>query len=335
MKKLCLLNVLFAILGVAAAEAAPLVVTSSNTTPNQLVVYSTGGQLLQTIPTGGNGGVSGNAGGIETNGNLTAVVNFGSLNVSIFEAGSGGLVMKQLITTISSPVSLAFGNNHLYILGTTEVESHRIAGTTVGAFADGEVQLLVADGSAAQVGVVSGQLVITEKSNMIETVNLLQGGAISGTAKAVQGIPSNVNTPFGMATRGNNAYVTIAHANEISLVQDGAIVALTSSGTQSAPCWLTLAGPYLFSSNSPSMSLSRYFVYQERIVQDVAVAATLDGDPTDIASAAGFVAVVDGNGPLSHLSIFSLDSSSGNLSLLQAADVISSAANGVAIVAGQ
>ena len=31
----------------------------------------------------------------------------------------------------------------------------------------------MADGSAAQVGVVENQLIITEKSNMIETVDLL------------------------------------------------------------------------------------------------------------------------------------------------------------------
>jgi hypothetical protein len=33
-----------------------------------------------------------------------------------------------------------------------------------------------------------------------------------------------VNAPFGLVTRNNDAYVTIAHANEISLVRNDAVV---------------------------------------------------------------------------------------------------------------
>jgi hypothetical protein len=162
-------------------------------------------------------------------------------------------------------------------------------------------------------------------------VDLASDGAASGAATMAQNIPSNVNTPFGLVTRSNDAYVTIAHANEISLVRNGAILTITGSGTQSAPCWLTLVGPFLFSSNSPSMSVSRYAVYGQKIVQDAAVAATLNGDPTDITSGAGLVAVIDGTGTVSHLSIFSVDED-GNLTLMQAADTLASTANGVAIV---
>ena len=108
--------------------------------------------------------------------------------------------------------------------------------------ADGVVTLLKADGSAAQVGVVASQLIIAEKSNTIETVNLLPGGAVSGLPALVTNIPANVNTPFGLVTRGNDAYVTIAHANEISLVRNGTVLTVTGSGTQNAPCWLTSGG---------------------------------------------------------------------------------------------
>jgi hypothetical protein len=316
---------------VAAASNGVLVITASNATTNQLLVYNSSGALLQTVPTGGQGGVSGNAGGIEARGNLVAVVNFSSLNVSLFELGSDGFRMTQLIPTISSPVSVAFGNDHLYILGATEVESHRIFGSSVNPVPDGEVSLVVADGSAAQVGALPTQVVITEKSNMIETVNLLPEGAVGGIATPVQNIPANVNTPLGLITRGDNAYVTIAHANEISLVRDGAILTVTNSGTQNAPCWLAVVGPYLFSSNSPSMSISKYAVFGPKIVQVSAVAATQNGDPTDIASGEGLVAVIAGSGALTYLSIFSVDED-GNLSLLQPAATISGAANGVAIV---
>ncbi len=135
---------------------------------------------------------------------------------------------------------------------------------------------------------------------------------------------------FGLVTRGNDAYVTIAHANETSLVRDGAVLTTTNSGTQSSPCWLALVGPFLYSSNSPSMSVSRYAVYGQKIVQDAAVAATFNGDPTDIASGDGLLAVLDGNGSVSHLSIFSVDED-GNLTL-KMADTLVTGANGVAVV---
>jgi flagellar basal body rod protein FlgF len=67
-------------------------------------------------------------------------------------------------------------------------------------------------------------------------------------------------------------------------------------------------------------------------VQDAAVAAQFNGNPTDIASGGGWISVVDGNGPLSHLSVFSVDED-GNLTMNGAA-TIDSPANGAAIVTG-
>ncbi len=306
-------------------------VTSSNSTQNQLLVYDASGNMIQTASTQGQGDVSGNAGGIEAHGSVVAVVNFGSNSVSIFERRHKGFELKQLVSTSSSPVSIAFGSRHLYILGTTGVESHAMDQTHVNSNADGFAPLLKADGSAAQIRVVGNQLIITEKSNTIETVNLLTDGAVSGPPTLVKNIPANVNAPFGLVTRDNDAYVTIAHANEISLVRDDSVLTVTGSGTQSAPCWLTLAGPFLFSSNSPCQSVSRYAVYGQKIVQHAAVAASLNGDPTDIDSGKNFIAVIDGSGSVSHLSIFGVDADS-NLTLLQTAATINGAANGVAIV---
>lgn len=166
---------------------------------------------------------------------------------------------------------------------------------------------------------------------MIETFEL-SDGAVTGLPTLVSNIPSNVNAPFGLVTRGENAYVTIAHANEISLVRHDKVLTVTGSGTQSAPCWLTLVGPFLFSSNSPSMSISRYVVFGDKIIQDAAVAASLNGDPTDISSGDGLVAVIDSNGTVSHLSIFK-DDFEGNLTL-KIANTINATINGVAVVEG-
>ncbi|GAB3788124.1 hypothetical protein GCM10028797_21530 [Dyella agri] len=234
---------------------------------------------------------------------------------------------------LANPVSVAFGRHHLYILTTTYIESHRIDRYGVSDTADGKARLAHADGSAAQVGVIGGQLVITEKSNAIETVDLAGQGAVSGSAKLVANIPANVNAPFGLATRGNDAYVTIAHANEISLVRNDAVLTVTGSGTQMAPCWVTLDGPFLFSANSPSHSVSRYLVYGRKIVQDAAVVASFNGAPTDITYRDNFAAVVDGTGIASHVSIFNVDGD-GNFDLKSSVTINSGSTNGIAIVRG-
>jgi len=337
MKSFYYVSALALLLGTASTLPAQnqdrqtLVVTASNAATNQLLVYDASGILTQTVATGGEGGASGNSGGIASWRDQLAVVNFGSQSVSIFQRSNDGFELKQVIPTASSPLSVAFGHNHLYVLGTTKVESHQIFDYGVASSPDGIAMLFKADGSAAQVGVLGTQLIISEKSNAIETVDLTADKAVTGAATLVQNIPANVSAPFGLVTRGNDAYVTIAHADEISLVRRDAVVTVTGSGTQHAPCWVALDGPYLFSSNSPSKSISRYLAYGNKIVQQAAVAATLNGSPTDIAYKAGLVAVIDGAGTVSHLSIFKVDGD-GNLNLAGVATTPRT--NGVAIIPG-
>ena len=316
----------------ASAEGA-LVLTASNATTNELLVLDTAGTVLRRIPTQGQGGVSGNAGGIAGNHDRVAVVNFGSSNVSIFERDEGGRYfrLERVIPTLGSPVSVAFGNDHLYVLTTTHVESHRAGPFGVIAQVDGQAQLLHGDATAAQVGVIKGELVFTEKSNAIESVRLSGDGAVAGSASLVANIPANVNAPFGLATRGDEAYVTIAHADEISLVRNNTVLAITPSGTQHAPCWVALDGPFLFSANSPSQTVSRYAVYGQKMVQDAAVVTTFVGNPTDIVYRSGFAAVIDAAAGLSRVSVFKVDQD-GNFASQGVATLNSAATNGLAIV---
>ena len=316
----------------AASDESALVVTASNAAANQLLVFNSNGKLLQTVPTQGQGGAGGNSGGIETKDNLVAVVNFGSKTVSILEREGNSFHVKQLIPTASSPLSVAFGAQHLFILGTTTIESHRMFESSISASADGVVALLKADGSAAQVGVLPDQLIVTEKSNAIETVSLLEDGSVTGFPKSVMNIPANVSAPFGLVTRGNDAYVTIAHTDEISLVRNADVLTVTSTGAQHAPCWLALDGPFLFSTNTASMTISRFAVYGQKIIPDAVIAAHTDGGPTDIASTSRLLAVIDANSRTSHVSIFNIDED-GNLSLR--ASVAVASANGMAIVRGE
>jgi hypothetical protein len=318
----------------ASAEGrASLVLAASNATTNELIVMDTAGTVLKRIPTQGQGGASGNAGGIAASRDRVAVVNFGSSNVSIFQRDEGGrgLRLERVIPTLGSPVSVAFGNDHLYVLTTTHVESHRAGPWGVQPGVDGQAQLLHGDATAAQVGVIKGELIFTEKSNAIESVRLSGDGAVVGNAALVAAIPANVDAPFGLAARGDEAYVTIAHADEISLVRSDTVLATTPSGTQHAPCWVALDGPFLFSANSPSHSVSRYAVYGQKIVQDAAVVTTFTGAPTEIVYRDGLVAVIDAAAGISRVTVFKVDED-GNFTTQGVASLSTAATNGLAIV---
>jgi hypothetical protein len=319
---------LIATAGHAGAEPTTFVVTSSNNPAgNQLLVYDTAGNLIQSAPTGGLGGVAGNAGGIAATRDSIAVVNFRSESVSIFLVTDAGVQLHQVVPALSSPVSVAFGKDHLYVLGTSTVESHRLSGADVESTADGSSSLVSGDGSAAQVGVLASALLITEKSNVVETVGL-KGGVVSGPAEAVE-IPAGSDTPLGLATRGGNGYVTIAHSDEVGLVKNGQLVARTGSGTQHAPCWLALVGAYLYSSNSPSHSVSRYVVSGTAVTLDAPVVAATAGAPTDIAASSRSVVVLDG-GAQTHLTQFEVDDA-GDLHQ-RAVSLVVNGANGAAVI---
>jgi len=317
----------------AASAHGALILTASNAAANELLVLDTAGNVLKRLPTQGQGGVAGNAGGVAASRDRVAVVNHGSSNVSVFARDEGGrrFRLERVIQTVGAPVSVAFGHDHLYVLTDTGVESHRATPWGIWPAADGRSQLLHADASAAQVGVLRGELVISEKSNAIEGVTLSADGAVSGRSTLVAAIPANVDAPFGLATRGDDAYVTIAHADEISLVRHDTVLATTPSVTQHAPCWVALDGPFLYSANSPSHSVSRYAVYGQKIVQDAPVIAQFTGSPTDIAVRDGVAAVVDAASGQSRVSIFKVDED-GNFALQGVAAFASATTNGVAIV---
>src|ERR1017187_3245300 len=64
--------------------AAPLFLTATNGPVNYLAVINTRTKETNYVPTGGVGGAGGNAGGVAVDGQIAAVVNFGSTNVTIF-----------------------------------------------------------------------------------------------------------------------------------------------------------------------------------------------------------------------------------------------------------
>ena len=103
-----------------------LAVTMTNDpASNEIKVYDVATKaLLQTLSTHGKGGVGGNARGVrQYNGELVAVVNNGSNTVAVFKRDGQDLRFDALVTTSSAPVSVDFGNGHMYVAGATTVDS--------------------------------------------------------------------------------------------------------------------------------------------------------------------------------------------------------------------
>jgi len=321
----------------------PLFLTATNGSPNFLAVVNTRTKQTDYVPTGGNGGAGGNAGGVAVEGRLAAVVNFGSTNVTVFVRRGNGMQAVQTIKTASQPVSVAFGHNHLVVLGLTTAESFPLHGNSVAADSDGVVQLAKGDKSAAQIVSYDGGVIYSEKSGGIAELNLSTNGAagISGPNRPIllPNAPNN-DTPFGMIARGANAYVTIAHSDLETLIVNGQIASSAAGPTPykdasgnflHAPCWNALSGQFLFSSDSPGKQLLRYLVSDTSVFFDKAAVAKLSGSPTDLAVQDNLLGVIDGgDGAVSNVSLFDIDSE-GELTLRFAVK-IAGPINGAAIM---
>jgi hypothetical protein len=331
----------------ASPRSATLVVTMTNdASANAVQVYDAATHaLLQTLPTQGQGGVGGNARGVrQYDGQLVAVVNNGSNTVAVFKRQQDGLKFEQLVTTTSAPVSIDFGNNHMYVAGATTVDSFVIHGETIGEL-DGTTTLQLAtggvppNGSTAQVAVASArQLLVTLKDDpqpgTVDVVGL-DDGAVASAAPTAVSAPAGTLTPFGFSVYPDGtAVITLAHSNQDGLFRDGAFRSVIAAG-QAAPCWTTRAGKYVFTANTGSRTISRLVGTGDNIFVDATVAAnvTAGGSPSDIDSQAGVLGVIDRGAGQAHLSLFTYNAF-GELAPSGAPITLGApAANGVAIVA--
>src|SRR6476469_3629018 len=116
--------------GVANAGAEhrgpTLVVTMTNDPiENRINVYDADTHaLLQSLATHGRGGAGGNARGVtQFDAELGAAVNNGSNAVAVFRRDGDILKFDKVVSTTSAPVSVDFGNDHLYVAGATTVDS--------------------------------------------------------------------------------------------------------------------------------------------------------------------------------------------------------------------
>lgn len=188
----------------AGSPSLTLVGTMTNDpVSNQVKVYdATSKTLLQTLSANGKGGVAGNARGVKQyNGKILAAVNNGSNNVALFLRVGNQVVFDKLVSTSSAPVSIDFGNNHMYVAGATTVDSFLMHGNEVG-WRDGTTGLVLVggsvppSGSTAQVGVVDeSSLLVTLKTDPIpgtvDVVALHEGAVVSAAPTAVSAPPAH------------------------------------------------------------------------------------------------------------------------------------------------
>jgi hypothetical protein len=325
-----------------------LIVTMTNDpTSNAVIVIDAATHTrLQTLSTNGKGGVGGNAGGVkEYGGKLVAAVNNGSGTVAVFRRAGNGLILEQSVATTSSPVSVDFANNHMYVAGAASVDSFILNGDHVGAL-DGTTGLVLVggglppNGSTAQVGDVNDKtLLVTLKTDPIPgTVDVveLKDGAISGFPTAVSA-PAGTLTPFGFSVYPDGtAIITLAHSGNDGLFRNGTFASVIPDGGQAGDCWTTRVGKYVFTVNTGSRTISRLIGTGSNIFIDNAVAATISGgSPTDTDANGGYLAVIDhqgGSAATSHLNLFTYNSF-GELSVAGSAlDLGVASANGVSVL---
>ena len=321
------------------------VIMTNDLVSNQIKVYDASTKVLvQTLSTNGKGGAGGNARGVKQyKGELVAAVNYGSGTVAVYTREGDRLTFDRLVTTPSAPLSVDFGNDHMYVAGATTVDSFALQGNHV-AGRDGTASLELAGGglppggSTAQVGVLDTRHVLVTLKDPPDRgsvdVIILDDGAVTGGVPAAVAAPVNTLTPFGFSVYPDGtAVVTLAHTSEADLFRNGAFTSITAVG-QTADCWTTRAGKYVFTANTGSGTISRLIGTGTNVFVDSPVAASIviGGAPADLDTDAGVLGVIDHGAGQSHLSLFSYNTF-GELTASGAPITLGVAnANGVAIM---
>jgi hypothetical protein len=164
----------------------------------------------------------------------------------------------------------------------------------------------------------------------------LKGGKITGAVPTAVSAPAGSLTPFGFSVYPDGtAVITLAHSSQDGLFRNGAFTDEIAAG-QSAPCWMTRDGKYLFTANTGSKTISRLIGTGNNIFVDSPVAAQIatGGAPSDIDAAAGVLGVIDHvTSPTSafHLSLFT-SNAFGELTAIGTPITVGSSANGIAIM---
>ena len=319
-----------------------LLTSTNNPSSNQVVVFklNTAGiaslSFVSALPTGGNGGASGNAGAVQFRDSFGAVVNYGSNTVTRLVRDGQSIRVAGTIALAPDcvqPVSVALKEHNAFMLGSNCAESHSWPSGGL----NGTVAL--SDNSGAQI--VAGQTwaAVTLKSGSVLQLPLSAQGGLTGASSSVT-LPSDANnTPLGAAFWGDILGFNPAHSPDSFALVDQSGEVFPVLGPQpaypsNAPCWLAKGpGNVWYAGNSPGQAISIFLSDGQGGVFYKSV--PLPGVPTDVTVSRDgkWLAVIytaaDGSG--ARVAVFSIDSY-GDISLSATSNPIGVAAfNGVAI----
>ena len=324
-------------------ERSVFVLTSTNNASgNAVVVFKldTGGtpslSLAGTLPTGGKGGASSNAGILQFKDDLGAVANYGSNSVTQLVRYDDFIAIGRTIPLApdcAKADSVALTNEHLFVVGTNCAESHVWPAGTL----DGTVVPL-SDPSAAQIAVGKDWAAVTLASGSVLQLPLTEDeGALSGTSATIT-LPSNADSvPLGAAFWGNLLGFTPAHSPDSFAVVDEnrnvfPIAGPTPPFPSNAPCWVAKGpGSVWYTGNSPGHAISVFFSDAQGGVFYKSV--PVPGVPTDLAVSRDgkWLAVIYTAGGNAYVAVFAVDAY-GDLKQVVTSESIGVASfNGVAI----
>lgn len=332
-------------MAVAGEEGRTVLVLTStnNASSNDVAVFKldTAGtpslSLADMLPTGGNGGASGNAGILQFQGDLGAVANYGSNSVSRLERDGDFISVAgtiKLVPGCIQPDSVALTGFQLFVVGANCAESHAWPWGMV----DGPVVALP-DNSAGQIAVGKSWAAVTLKSGSVLQLPLRANGTLSGTSATVA-LPSTANnTPLGAAFWDDILGFTPAHSPDSFAIVDKSrnvfpVTGPTPPYPSNAPCWVAKgAGNVWYTGNSPGKAISIFFSDGQGGVFYKSV--PLPGVPTDITVSRDgkLLAVIytaDSDG-FAYVAVFSIDAY-GDLTPIATSNSVGVAAfSGVAI----
>ncbi|HEY6293033.1 MAG TPA: beta-propeller fold lactonase family protein [Terriglobia bacterium] len=337
-------------------------VMSNQTTGNSIIAFNRAAsgaiRSVGAFPTGGLGFGSGNdplgsQGSLllSDDGHFLFAVNAGSNDISVMQAGVGGL---KLVGTFPSggtePTSLALYKDLLYVLnagGTPNITGFELNPDGTLAMLPGSSRPLAGGTAAgpAQVGFTpdGSFLVVTEKNtNLIDTYQVLPSGLADGPVSNT----SSGATPFGFTfgrsgalvvseAAGGSGGTSAASSYQISRSAGSLTTVSPSVGdTQMAACWAvaTNDGRLVYLVNSASGTLSSYGVGPEGQLTLLNATAGSTGSgtvPLDaaITSNGAFLYVLDdGTGGVSVFRI----GTEGSLMALSGASGLPSGSQGIA-----
>ena len=331
--------------------------STNNPSGNDVVVFelSSGGtpslNMVNMLPTGGNGGASTNAGILQFKDNLGAVANYGSNTVTQLVREGDSISIGQTINlaqNCTKPASVAFSGGqpfsffvgHLLVVGANCAESHEWPSGKL----DGTV-ISLTDPTAAQIAAGQTWAAVTladptsTTGGSVLQLGLTRFGALSGTSATVT-LPSGANVvPLGEAFWGDLLGFTPAHSpDSFAIVDENGnvfpVVGPTPPYPSNAPCWVAKGrGNVWYAGNSPGQAISIFFsdgqggvFYKSVPLPGVATDVTVSRDARWLAV---IYTAADGSG--GRIAVFAIDDY-GDLSLAATSSPIGVAGfNGVAI----